>query len=228
MASCPIHTIKHCRRYILLTTLLYFDVMQQRAKDAVEEGNDIDNNGKAFCDTIDFSAAFEAVPGYSALLATDAPKYTILATTYDYLQLSGKNKQDVIGKGLFEAFPENPDTERFSGIKNLDASFQQVIAHKQPHQLPVQRYDLPGSDGTYTECYWIATNKPVLDKEGNLLYIIHTADDITGQVLSMRREDKIKGIEQAYNLFMQAPVAIQILKGPELTVELANEPTLKL
>lgn len=54
---------------------------------------------------IDFKAAFEAMPGYSALLGTDVPRYTILATTYDYLQPSGKKKADVIGKGLFEVFP---------------------------------------------------------------------------------------------------------------------------
>lgn len=195
---------------------------------AVKEKNDRVTDGKAFCDTIDFSAAFEAMPGNSALLATDAPKYTILATTYDFLQLAGKKKTEVIGNGLFETFPANPDDEDFSGVINLDASFQKVITQKQLHQLLVQRYDLPNSDGTFTEYYWMATNKPVLDKDGNVLYILHTAADITSQVLAKRREENVKGIEEAYNLFMQAPVAIQILKGPELIIELANEPTLKL
>lgn len=203
--------------------------MQQSSTDAAKEKNDIVTDGRVIGEAaIDFSAAFEAMPGNSALLATDAPKYTILATTNDYLQPAKKKKEEVIGKGLFEIFPANPDDTDFSGVTNLDASFQKVITQKQPHQLPVQRYDLPNSDGAFTEYYWMATNKPVLDKDGNVLYILHTADDITGQVLAKHREDKIKGIEEAYNLFMQAPVAIQILKGPELIIELANKPTLTL
>lgn len=40
--------------------------------------------------------------------------------------------------------------------------------------------------------------------------------------------EKIKGMEQAYNLFRQTPIPVCILKGPNLIVEMANEPTLQL
>ncbi len=177
-----------------------------------------------FTDTsVDFKAAFEAMPGYSALLATDAPVYTIVATTAEYLQPSGKLKENVIGKGLFEAFPRSPNDPDFTGQQNLDASFQQVIASKMPHQLPVQRYDIPDTNGSFSEFYWRATNKPVLDGAGNVRYIIHTAENITDAIKAQQQEEKMKGMEQAHNLFMQAPVAIGILKGKELVVELANE-----
>lgn len=56
-------------------------------------------------DAVDFRLAFENMPGITALLATDAPNYTILATTNEYLRLSGKKMKEVIGKSLFEAFP---------------------------------------------------------------------------------------------------------------------------
>lgn len=173
--------------------------------------------------SINFEVAFEAMPGCSALLATDTPVYTILATTYDYLQLSSKTKEDIVGKGLFEAFPKSPVEPDFTGEQNLNASFQQVIASKLLHQLPVQRYDIPNTDGTFSEFYWRATNKPVLDTTGKVLYIIHTAENITDKIQAEQQQKIIKGMEQAHDLFMQTPVAIGILKGPSLIVELANE-----
>ncbi len=178
--------------------------------------------------TIDFKSAFEYMPGNGALLATDAPNYTILAATNDYLQLSGKKMEDVIGKSLFDAFPASPDDKDFTGRENVSASFQIVISKKQPHQLPVQRYDITKSDGRFEENYLQATNKPVLDKQGNVMYIIHTAENITDRIKAEQREKKAKGIEQAYKLFMQAPIAIHIIKGPEQIIELANRQTLTL
>ncbi len=178
--------------------------------------------------TIDFETAFEAMPGYSALLDVDAPDYTILATTYEYLQPSGKSKEEVVGKSLFEAFPPSPYDPDFTGTENLSASFQKVITRKQTHQLPVQRYDIPNREGGFTEYYWQASNKPVLDAAGKVIYIIHTAEDITDRIKAQQNEEKIKGMQQAHNLFMQAPMAIHIIKGENLIIELANEPTLKL
>lgn len=177
---------------------------------------------------IDFEAAFEAMPGYSALLATNAPQFTILATTYEYLQPSGKIKENTIGKGLFEAFPPGPHDSTLTAQKKLSASLHEVISTKRPHQLPAQRYDIPNKDGGFTEYYWQVLNKPILNQTGNVICIVHTAVDITDKIKSHQQQKKIKGLEQAYNLLMQAPGGICILKGEELVIALANDPALKL
>ncbi|HZF99743.1 MAG TPA: PAS domain-containing protein, partial [Chitinophagales bacterium] len=173
-------------------------------------------------------AVFEAMPGCTALIQADAPVYTLLAATRDYLDTTKRSKEELIGKSLFEAFPQSPDDAEFNGEANLRASFQKVIASKDPHQLPVQRYDIPMPDGTFDVRYWRAVNKPVPGPDGRVAYIVHTAEDITQTVASEQREEKMKGMEAAHNLFMQAPVAITILKGAALTIELANEPVLAL
>jgi PAS domain S-box-containing protein len=177
---------------------------------------------------IDFASAFEAMPSYSVLIDIDTPKYTILAATHDYLQLGSRTKENIIGEGLFEAFPKNPDHANFEGHKNLDLSFRQVISSGQTDELPSQRYDITDKNGVYFEYYWRAVNKPVFDQNGNLKYIIHTAEDITDKLKRHQHEQKLKAFEQANNLFMQAPIGIAILIGPELTVELANETILGL
>lgn len=171
---------------------------------------------------------FEAIPGNNLFVQVDLPRFTILAATESYVQVTGKTKTELVGKGFFEAFPANPDNPAGTGENDLRASFSEVMLHKKQHSLPVQRYDVPDKDNGFLERYWKACNTPVLNDSGDVAYIIHTADDITAQVAAQQRQKVVKGMEQAYNLFMQAPVAIQIFKGPNLIIELANAPTLEL
>jgi PAS domain-containing protein len=94
---------------------------------------------------------------------------------------------------------------------------------KKPHQLPVQRFYIKNTEGIFEESYWSATNKPVLDATENVLYIIHSAVDITLEIKARQREEGINNIEKVFNLFMQAPVTIAIVKGDDYIIELANE-----
>lgn len=185
------------------------------------------NNQTTINQSVNFEAVFEAMPGYSVLLNIDAPVYTILAATHAYLQPSGKTKENTIGKGLFEAFPRNPDDANFKGDINLQTSFHKVIETKQLDVFS-HRYDIPNADGGFIESWWRASNQPVLDEKGNVVYIIHTAEDITYEIKAKQNEDKVKGLQQAYNLFMQAPVAIHVIKGDALIIDFANPLTLTL
>jgi PAS domain S-box-containing protein len=45
--------------------------------------------------------------------------------------------------------------------------------------MAVQRYDIRGADGTFAERYWSCINKPVLDAQNEVAYIIHRAEDAT-------------------------------------------------
>jgi PAS domain S-box-containing protein len=174
-----------------------------------------------------YTTLFEALPGNYVLVLNDAPKFTILAATPAYLSLTGYTKETLMGKGIFEAFPTNPDDPADTGESNLRASLEYVQLRKEPHQLPVHRYDLQNDDGSFTEKYWSVSNKPVFAPNGELVYIIHTAEDITDRIKAQQREDAIRGIEKAYHLFMQAPVAVCIVKGVDYVVELANEQMLQ-
>ncbi|HZI00824.1 MAG TPA: hypothetical protein VEX63_06730, partial [Flavisolibacter sp.] len=138
---------------------------------------------------VNFKAVFESMPGIHVLLQPDAPKYTILSVTYDHLLLTGCTREELVGKGLFEAFPPNPNDLDFDGEQNLSASFQYVIQNKKQHQLPVQRYDIKNTEGVFEESYWAATNKPVLDDTGAVIYIIHSSVNITSEIKVKQRED---------------------------------------
>ncbi len=175
-----------------------------------------------------YTALFNALPGNSVLLKADAPTYTILAVTANYARDTGTKREALIGVGIFEAFPANNADPNHTGESDMYASYQYVLEHREVHYLPTQRYDLKNDDGSYSERYWRASNAPVFSPDGTVTYIIHTAEDITHEVMSSTREAKMKGMEVVNNLFDQTPIPVCLLKGSKLVVELANEPTLQL
>jgi hypothetical protein len=171
---------------------------------------------------------FNAFPGNSILLKADAPKYTIIAVTNDYLQLLRIQKEKLIGRGFFDAFHSIPAHPVHAGEKNFRTSLDEVLKNKEPHQLPVQSSDPGNEKGNQTKRYWTSINTPVLSNEGNVAYIIHTTSEITSQVKAEQKIESTKGIEKAYNFFMNAPVIIGFLKGDEYLIELANEGLLEV
>lgn len=171
---------------------------------------------------------FEALPGNGVLLATDAPRFTVLAVTEGVEAVSGRSGLQLIGKGLFESFPENPDNPAADGERTGIASLQSVLAHKEEHRLPLQRYDLPDGKGGYREQWWSVVNRPVIDEAGAVQFIIHTSMNITAEVLAGRMQEQVKSMALVNSLFMETPIAIAILRGPQFVVELANKPLIEV
>ena len=172
-----------------------------------------------------FKAAFEATPGSSVLLLPDAPLFTVVAVTEAYLQHTHYSKDQLINKGIFETSAANPADLNDDGAKKLFESFTDVLKNKTKQEMPSQRYDVANVNGKYAERYWKAINQPVLDTEGNVQFIVHTAEEITAQVKIRQSESLIKGMQEVDNIFKNAPFAIHIFKGPDLVVEMANEAT---
>jgi len=141
---------------------------------------------------------FEYRPGIGVVLLPNDPVYTLVAVSRDFISTSGMKKEDVIGKSHFEVFPENPDDPQSSGEHSLRSSFEYILRHKKPHSLPLLRYDIPNGDGTFSEKYWKSSNAPVLNEEGEVVYIIHTAEDVTSQVKADKTIEEHKVLATAF------------------------------
>lgn len=155
-----------------------------------------------------FTAIFEALSESSILIQNDAPKYTIVAATPEYVSMIGTTKEYLIGKGMFEAYPPNPNDPTDTGSQDVKASLEMVRQHKKPHQLPVQRYDVAGADGYLNERYWKAINKPVFSSDGEVAYIIHTAEDITAVVKAEEKETEHRELLKAYQKIQESQTAL--------------------
>jgi signal transduction histidine kinase len=91
-------------------------------------------------------------------------------------------RADILGRGLFDVFPDNPDDPAASGVSNLRASLNRVLQLAKPDTMAVQKYDVrrPAAEGGGFEArFWSPLNAPVLGPDGAVAWIIHQVEDVT-------------------------------------------------
>ena len=128
---------------------------------------------------LDFKSLFEAAPG--SYLVLD-PDLVIVAVSDAYLRDTMTVRASILGRGLFEVFPDNPDDPEATGEGNLRASLDRVRRDRVPDTMAVQKYDIrrPEAEGGAFEVrFWSPVNSPVLSPDGELAYIIHSVEDVT-------------------------------------------------
>lgn len=126
-----------------------------------------------------FRVLFDSVPGRYLVLA---PDFTILAVSNGYLQATMTKREEILGRGIFEVFPDNPADPTATGVKNLRASLERVLEERVADVMAVQRYDIRRPDlegGEFEERYWNPINSPVFGEDNEVAYIIHSVDDVT-------------------------------------------------
>ena len=129
--------------------------------------------------TPNFRLLFESTLGLYLVLK---PDLTIVAVSDAYLNATMTKREDIVGRGLFDVFPDNPDDPAANGVSNLRASLERVLRNRTSDAMAVQKYDIrrPDSEGGgFTERYWSPVNSPVLNGGGEVLYILHRVEDVT-------------------------------------------------
>lgn len=127
----------------------------------------------------DYKLLFEALPGLYLILT---PDLTIIDASDSYLKATLTKREEIVGKNLFVVFPDNPDDETATGELNLRASLNFVLKTKKEHIMTLQRYDVLQPTGTFIKKYWQPLNRPVLDSQNEIKYIIHNVEDVTAFV----------------------------------------------
>ncbi len=123
------------------------------------------------------------------------PDLAIVAASDAYLAATKTVREEIVGRKLFDVFPDNPADPAASGVRNLRASLDRVLRDRTVDVMPIQKYDIrrPESEGGgFEERYWSPVNSPVFDEAGELAYIIHRVEDVTGfmQLKAAREEDR--------------------------------------
>jgi PAS domain S-box-containing protein len=127
----------------------------------------------------DFRRLFESSPGCNLVLE---PDLTIVAVSDTYLRATYTTRDGLLGRCLFDAFPDNPRAPDASGVQNLRSSLERVLTDRRPDVMPIQKYDIrrPESEGgAFEERYWSLVNSPLLADDGEVLCIIHCVEDVT-------------------------------------------------
>ena len=92
-------------------------------------------------------------------------------------------RRDVVGKSLFEVFPDNPDEVLADGVSNLYSSLRTVAQTGQPHAMAIQRYDISNPVGEFVERHW----QPINRRAFNFLATSCGRHDRSGAVISVSK-----------------------------------------
>ncbi|MEV6752986.1 PAS domain-containing protein [Streptomyces sp. NPDC051214] len=89
----------------------------------------------------------------SPLFEVTAAPYVVLDTDLciqgvnpAYLRATGRSREELMGVFMFDAFPDNPEDAHATGVLNLGSSLERVLRRAVPHDMGVQRYDMPRTD----------------------------------------------------------------------------------
>jgi signal transduction histidine kinase/CheY-like chemotaxis protein len=154
----------------------------RRAVEQAERAQSGGRDGAESSPSPDFRTIFEKIPGLFLILD---PGLHIVAASDAYLQATLTRREEIVGRHLFDVFPDNPDDPSADSIRNTRASMQRVLQTRLPDAMVVQRHDVrnPAAAGGFEVRYWSPVNSPVLNADGSLAYIIHRVENVTDFVL---------------------------------------------
>lgn len=148
------------------------------------------NDSDAFFSGEQFQAFFKKSK-QSLVMKANPPYFTVLAVSDDYLNITHKEREEVLNKNLFDVFPGNAadPTEKHS----VYSSFMRVIEIKTADELPTFKYEIyvPETGKRETE-YWSNLNEPVFDKDGNVAYLINNTINITETIVNRQAVEEGK------------------------------------
>ncbi|POX56288.1 protein phosphatase [Streptomyces sp. Ru71] len=130
---------------------------------------------------VDHAALFAATPSPYLVLG---PDLVIVDVNRAYLDATGRTREDLLGRQIFSAFPDNPADPEADGVRNLGASLHRVLSTGRTDTMALQKYDIPvmNRPGLFEERWWSPVNTPVLGPDGEVAYIIHRVEDVTAFV----------------------------------------------
>ena len=128
---------------------------------------------------VDYQTLFRAVPVALLILSPDV-EFRVLTASDAFLRLVGKNRQELIGHRLFDAFPDSPNDAAADGETKLRASLEKVLLTRRPDATLVQKYAVKEPHtGEYRERYWSVLNSPIENADGTVRHLLHRVEEVT-------------------------------------------------
>ena len=129
---------------------------------------------------VDFGDVFRHSPSSYMILDRDL-RYVEVNECYS--SVVGMEREALIGRYVFEAFPE--EGQRLELFK---AAFERALAGER-NSVVRQLYKMPNGDGTTREVWWTCHHEPVHDAAGRICGVLQNANDVTAAVDAERMRD---------------------------------------
>ncbi len=160
-----------------------------------------------------FRVLFESAPGLYLVLAPE--DFSIVAVSDAYLRATMTERSAIMGRKIFDVFPDDPNDPAADGERAVRASLERVRETRTADLMPVVRYPVqrPESEGGgFEERFWTPINSPVFSDAGDLIFITHRVEDVTPFIRAKDEEGKA---DEAWDMIerrgqqMQAEIALR-------------------
>jgi len=112
---------------------------------------------------LDYKLVFDLMPGMCLVLD---PAFRIIAQNREHAETTLSTAKNVIGRGLFEVFPDNPGDSGAYGVGAVRQSLLTVLKSCQTDVMPTIQYDVQPLSGKFRPKFWSITNTPILGADG--------------------------------------------------------------
>lgn len=133
--------------------------------------------------SVDYKQLFANLPDQYFIIEP-APPYTFLAANDAYSAMVNAPLDAIVGRPLFEVFPDLSDRAIKTGKGDLEYSFERCVRTKKPDVMDIIRYDIPNPEGGFEVRYWQVTHHPILDETGAVVAILQAPNDVTEMVVT--------------------------------------------
>ncbi|MGB6176340.1 MAG: HWE histidine kinase domain-containing protein [Methylocella sp.] len=184
---------------------------------------------------LDFEAVFNSLPAPWLVMDRD---FNIVALNQAFLDSTVQSREALAGSNIFTAFPAAGESRHI-----LQDSLERVRNNGVVDVLPSVSYAV-AVNGRTEERLWCCTHVPVRDKNGQVAFLLKSAQDISelpsskglegldseaaGETdpqagnIQVLNQTLLATVQQLGRLVMQAPSFMCVLRGPNLVFELVN------
>ena len=184
---------------------------------------------------LDFEAVFNSLPLPWLVMDRD---FNIVALNQAFLDETVQSREALAGINIFTAFPAAGESGRL-----LQESLEHVRDKGVINVLPVFSCAC-AANGRNDECLWSCTHVPVHGSDGQVAFLLETAQDISelqpskvmmgldserageaglqARNIQVLNQTVLATVQHLGRLVMQAPSFMCVLRGPDLVFELVN------
>jgi serine phosphatase RsbU (regulator of sigma subunit) len=126
---------------------------------------------------LDLSAVFDALASPYVVMDRDL---VVVAVNQAYLRTTGRTREGLLGRWLFDSFPPPAEGLDASGRPPVQVALERVRDSARPETMEVQRYGIVDlATGSMTDRHWMVAISPVLDRANRTVLLVQRSDDVT-------------------------------------------------
>jgi PAS domain S-box-containing protein len=139
-----------------------------------------------------FFKIFDISPIPTCVLEGIYPNIYFKEANKAYIALTGRTRDEIIGSAFFFTNPHPAMYLENKGLEDIVQSIAKVFTEKIPVKTAVQKFIKPLPESTAFETLYLeATNTPVLNADGEILFIIRTLQNVS-EVLNAVEKERAK------------------------------------